>query len=98
MNTVSYRDRILWNDDAILEEGNFKILVPNDYAKKYRLKPEDIKPMIVHMCPETDESDADFWLIDFKDWPNRTCDFCKEKIPDNIQSIWTLYHFDELAV
>lgn len=82
-------DPILWNDEPILEEDGYKFLVPNDYAKKYKLKSKDVKPLITHECFKG----KDRWVIDLDLYTDRSCPGCKKKVPDNIQALWTLFNW-----
>lgn len=86
-------DPILWNDGPVLEENGYRFLVPNDYAKRYKLKPEDIKPLIVHTCVDG----KDRWVIDIDLYADRECPKCRKKVPDNIQALWTLFFFEEVC-
>ena len=87
-------DLYLWNDTPVIEEGAWRLLVPNNYAKKYKTIRD---PVVVHRCPlDSRQNDYVFRETTMKN--NPWCNNCGEWVPDNIQGVYLLHQFDEMAV
>ena len=85
-------DLYLWNDTPVVEEGSWRLLVPNNYAKRYK---NCHHPVVVHKCPLKGQE----YILTSQSMKegNPRCGECDEQCPDNVQGVYCLHQFDEMA-
>lgn len=97
---VKKGNRIMYNDDPVLEVGNWRILCPNAYGKRYKGL---INPILIHKCAEHKEGEQGVdWQTQIN--PNLMnpkqvdgdpeCSYCKDPVPDEIQGLLAMYYMD----
>ena len=92
-----YDSRICYNDEPVLEINGWRVLCPNMYGKKYKGL---TNPILIHKCakyaPHKDPEEQGWRDIILSDRPrgNPQCGTCNDPIPDEIQGLLALYHWD----
>ena len=94
---MSDNDLILYNEEPMLEVGSWRVLCPNAYGKKYKGKKD---PMLIHKCPKHNPDEFRFRTIygDMKHIHpkgNPRCFRCQDPVPDEIQGIMAMYHWNK---
>jgi hypothetical protein len=91
---IAIGDLHLYNDTPIIEEGDWKLLVPTKWAVKWRHLSDT--PIVIHICQECPCCDKEtiYSSRELIDGPR--CDHCNQDIPEGIQALWQLTHEQEM--
>ena len=76
---MSTNKRIFYDEEPIIEHGDWRLLAPNMYGKNYK-GVTDL--LVVHTC-----SDEKTTLVYFDETSDATCNSCSELVPDDIQAL-----------
>ena len=92
-----YDSRICYNDDPVLEVNGWRVLCPNMYGKKYKGL---TNPILIHKCIQYQPDPLRWRDISIPDHPdgNPKCSACRDPIPEEIQALLALYHWDDHTI
>ncbi len=88
-----YQDLTFWHDTPSVQVGNWRMLIPNNYGRKYRGINYAI---VVHQCQEDPlRRDNTMSVNAMRDDPK--CDACGEVVPEDVQGLYKLFEFNRMA-
>ena len=71
--------RIFYDEEAIIENGDWRLLAPNMYGKKYK-GVTDL--LVIHNCNEEKTT-----FVYFNETTEAICNNCDEMVPDDMQAL-----------